>query len=150
MKGILNKVVKQRESFRPFAPVLCMEDVNDFFELENPPIPTQYMLGIYQVRKEKIKEIPSVVHVDGSGRLQALEREMNPDYYDLIKKFGEISGTPVLINTSFNVKGEPIVCNPFDAYKCMMGTEIDALFLGGFLIKRDDNKGDIWDSSLKN
>lgn len=146
MKEVLNKKVKHRESFRPFAPVVCMEDVDKFFELEDPPVPSEYMLGVYQVKKEKRSEIPSVVHVNGSGRLQALRREVNPDYYDLVKKFGELSGTPVLINTSFNIRGEPIVCSPFDAYKCMMGTGIDSLFMGSFLINRSENPRDIWNS----
>lgn len=146
MKEILNKKVKHREAFRPFAPVVCMDDVSDYFELENPPTPSEYMLGVYQIKEDKRSEIPSVVHVNGSGRLQALRREINPDYYDLVKRFGEISGTPVLINTSFNVRGEPIVCNPLDGYKCMMGTGIDALFVDKFLILKDKNKRDAWNS----
>ncbi len=147
MKDILNKKVKHRESFRPFAPVIPIEDVSEYFELEEPPVPAEYMLGVYQIKEQKREDIPSVVHVDGSGRLQALRREMNPDYYDLIKKFEEFSETPILINTSFNIRGEPVVCTPYDGYRCMMGTGIDSLFMGNFLIRSEDNQRDAWDSS---
>ena len=135
MKDILNKKVKHRETFRPFAPVVCKEDVDIFFENDKPlPVPTEYMLMVYQIKKDYRDKISSVVHVDGSGRLQVIKRESNPEYYDLIKEFGKISGIPLLINTSFNVRGEPIVCTPDDAYECMMGTEIDCLFIGNYLV----------------
>ena len=91
------------------------------------------------VVKEWRVKIPSVTHVDGSGRLQTIRREQNQLYYDLIKAFGKLSGIPILINTSFNILGEPIVCSPHDAYKCMMGTGIDYIVMGKFLIKRGDN-----------
>jgi len=104
------------------------------------------MLMVYPVKKEWHKKIPSVTHVDGSGRLQTIRKEDNPLYYDLIKEFGKLSKIPILINTSFNIRGEPIVCSPNDAYRCMMGTGIDYLVAGNFLIKREDNPKDIWDS----
>jgi len=87
-----------------------------------------------------------VTHVDGSGRLQTVRRPQNPLYYDLIKAFGRLSGIPMLVNTSFNIRGEPVVCTPEDAYRCMMGTGIDCLVMEGFLIRREDNPKDIWDS----
>lgn len=147
MKEILNLKVKHREKFRPFAPVICVEDAPKYFECGKPiSESTDFMLMVYPVKKQWQKKIPAVVHVDGSGRLQTIRRSQNPLYYDLVKEFGKLSGIPILINTSFNIRGEPIVCTPCDAYKCMMGTGIDCLVMGKFLIKRDDNPQDIWDS----
>jgi len=147
MKRILNKKVKHREGFRPFAPVVCAEDAPAYFDCDVPLSPaTDFMLMVYPIKKEWQARLPAVTHVDGSGRLQTIRREQNPLYYDLIKSFGAISGVPILVNTSFNIRGEPIVCTPQDAYKCMMGTGIDYLVMGTFLIKRADNPQDIWDS----
>ncbi len=139
MKNILNTKVKHREMFRPFAPVVCVDDAEDFFECDVPiPEPTNYMLIVYPIKKEKQKNIPALVHVDGSGRLQTIRREQNSLYYDLIKQFGKITGIPVLINTSFNVNKEPIVCSPQDALNCIRATEIDYLVLDKFLINKQD------------
>lgn len=150
MRDVLNAKVKHREMFRPFAPVVCVDDVEDNFECNNPvPEPTDYMLMVYPIKKNKQKLIPAATHVDGSGRLQTIRKSQNPSYYDLIKKFGKISGIPILINTSFNIRGEPIVCTPQDAYRCMMGTEIDYLVIGKFLVKRTDNPKDIWNSEVQ-
>jgi carbamoyltransferase len=147
MKEILNLKVKHREKFRPFAPVVCIEDAPKYFKCDKPiPEPTDFMLMVYPIFKKWRGKIPSVTHVDGSGRLQTIRRHQNPLYYDLIKQFGKLSGIPILINTSFNIRGEPIVCIPKDAYKCMMGTGIDYLVIDKFLIKRDDNPKHIWDS----
>jgi len=147
MKEILNLKVKHRERFRPFAPVVCIDDAKKYFSCDNPiPLPTDFMLLVYPIKKEFQVKIPSVTHVDGSGRLQTIRRSQNPLYYDLIKEFGKISGIPILINTSFNIRGEPIVCSYYDAYKCMMGTGIDYLVIDKFLIKREDNPQDMWDS----
>lgn len=147
MQDILNLKVKHREKFRPFAPVVCEDDALKYFECDIPiPETTDYMLMVYPIKKEWQEKIPAVTHVDGSGRLQTVRREQNQLYYDLIKKFGELSGIPILINTSFNIRGEPIVCTPKDAYKCMMGTGIDYLVIGKFLVKREDNPNDMWDS----
>lgn len=147
MQEILNLKVKHREKFRPFAPVICYEDVKKYFDTDNPiPLPTDFMLLVYPIKEKWKKKIPSVTHVDGSGRLQTIRKEQNKKYYSLIKEFEKLSGIPILINTSFNIRGEPIVCSPSDAYKCMMGTEIDYLILEDFLIKRGDNPQDIWDS----
>jgi len=146
-KELLNTKVKHREKFRPFAPVVCEDDALTYFDCDKPvPEPTDYMLMVYPVHKKWHKKIPSVTHVDGSGRLQTIRRDQNHLYYDVIKEFGKLTGIPILINTSFNIRGEPIVCTPFDAYKCMMGTGIDYLVMDKFLIKRDDNPKDMWDS----
>ncbi len=147
MKDILNTKVKHREKFRPFAPVVCVEDALTYFDCDDPiPLPTDFMLMVYPIHKKWQRRIPAVTHVDGSGRLQSVRRFQNPLYYDLIKAFGKLSGIPILINTSFNIRGEPIVCTPFDAYKCMMGTGIDYLVMDKFLVKREDNLRDAWDS----
>jgi len=146
-KELLNTKVKHREKFRPFAPVVCEDDALKYFDCDNPiPEPTDYMLMVYPIFKKWHDKIPSVTHVDGSGRLQTIRRAQNVLYYDLIKEFGKLSGIPILINTSFNIRGEPIVCNPHNAYKCMMGTGIDCLVMDKFLIWRKDNLKDIWDS----
>ncbi len=147
MQKILNLKVKHRESYRPFAPVICVEDAKTYFECDKEiPLTTDFMLMVYPIKEKYHKIIPAVTHVDGSGRLQTIRRGQNERYYDLIKEFGKLSGIPILINTSFNIRGEPIVCTPYDSYRCMMGTGIDYLVIGNYLIKREDNKQDIWDS----
>ncbi len=147
MQEILNLKVKHREKFRPFAPVICEEDALKYFECDNPiPPPTDFMLMVYPIKKQWHKKIPSVTHIDGSGRLQTIRKDQNKMYHNVIKEFGKLSGIPILVNTSFNIRGEPIVCAPKDAYKCMMGTGIDYLVAGNFIIKRGDNPKDIWDS----
>ena len=104
------------------------------------------MLFVYPVKKSKRKIIPAVTHIDGTARLQTINKKQNPVYYNLIKEFEKLSKVPVLINTSFNIRGEPIVCRPEDAYRCMMGTGIDYLVMDKFLIKREDNPQHIWNS----
>lgn len=147
MQEILNLKVKHRERFRPFAPVVCEDDALKYFECDKPlPFPTDFMLMVYQIKKKWHKKIPAVTHIDGSGRLQTIRESQNPLYYNLIKEFGKLSRIPILINTSFNIRGEPIVNTPYDAYKCMMGTGIDYLVIDKFLIKRGDNPKDMWDS----
>jgi len=147
MQEILNLKVKHREKFRPFAPVVCEDDALKYFECDIPiPEPTDFMLMVYPIRKKWHKKIPAVTHVDGSGRLQTIKKNQNHLYYNLIKEFGKLSGIPILINTSFNIRGEPIVCTYHDAYKCMMGTGIDYLIIDKFLIKREENSRDMWDS----
>src|SRR3989338_2281609 len=146
-KELLNTKVKHREKFRPFAPVVCDDDAKHYFDTDIPiPEPTDYMLMVYPIKEKWHSKIPSVTHVDGSGRLQTVKRSDNSLYYDVIKEFGRLSSIPILIKTSFNIRGEPIVCSPYDAYKCMMGTGIDCLVIGNFLVKRDDNIKDAWDS----
>lgn len=147
MQNILNLKVKHREKFRPFAPVILFEKVHEWFESDDPvPEPADYMLMVYPIKKAKRKLIPAVTHVDGSGRLQVIRKHQQPLYYGVIKEFENLSGVPILINTSFNIRGEPIVCTPKHAYKCMMGTGIDYLSMGKYLIKREDNPKDMWDS----
>lgn len=141
------KIVFSGNSFRPFAPVVCEDDALTYFDCDTPiPLPTDFMLMVYPIKKEWHKKIPAVTHVDGSGRLQTIRESQNPLYYNLIKEFGKLSGIPILINTSFNIRGEPIVCTPFDAYRCMMGTGIDTLVIDKFIINREDNPQDMWDS----
>jgi len=144
MKNILNQKVKHREQFRPFAPVITKENVHEYFDIDKDEEP--FMLFVYPFKENKKKLVPSVVHVDGTGRLQTISKEENFLYYSLIKEFEKLSGIPILINTSFNIRGEPIVCTPEDAYKCMMGTGIDYLVIDKFLVKRQDNPKDMWDS----
>jgi len=143
MKDILNDKVKHREDFRPFAPVTTIEDFKKYFESDHGDT---FMLFVYPIKKDKQRTIPSVTHVDGTGRIQTVSREQNKRYYQVIKEFEKLSGVPVLINTSFNIRGEPIVCTPEDAYRCMMGTGIDYLVMENFLIGRADNPKDMWDS----
>lgn len=144
MKDIINAKVKHREMFRPFAPVIAEEDVHDFFEMDKDEEP--FMLFVYPIKEDKRALIPAVTHVDGSGRLQTTNKKQNPRYYAVIKEFEKLSKVPVLINTSFNIRGEPIVCTPQDAYRCMMGTGIDYLVIDKFLIARANNPKDMWDS----
>jgi len=162
MQKILNLKVKYRESFRPFAPSILKEDVKDWFNFvgESP-----YMLMVADINQEKkiemtesqkklfgidklnIKrsEIPAVTHVDYSSRLQTVNKETNPKYYDLISKFKEKTSCPIIINTSFNVRGEPIVRSPTDAFNCFMGTELDYLVIGNCILDKKKQK-----SVLKN
>ncbi|MEE9270355.1 MAG: carbamoyltransferase [Candidatus Krumholzibacteria bacterium] len=135
-KDVVNMKIKFRESFRPFAPTVLEERVSDYFELD---VPSPYMLLVAQVREDK-REIPSVTHVDGSARIQTVNREENQLYYDLIKRFDEKTGCPVIINTSFNVRGEPIVCTPHDAYMCFMRTNMDVLVIDRFYLEKKDQK----------
>lgn len=147
MQKILNLKVKHREKFRPFAPAVCADDALTYFACDTPvPEATDFMLMVYPIRPEWREKIPAVTHVDGSGRLQTVRRAQNPRYYDMIKAFGRRSGIPIVVNTSFNIRGEPIVMTPQDAYRCMMGTGIDALVMDTFLIRRADNPKDMWDS----
>jgi carbamoyltransferase len=132
MKDILNERIKKREPFRPFAPSILEERVGDYFE-QSHPAPT--MLMVYQIRPERRTEIPAVTHIDGSGRLQTVTREVNARYYQLISDFDALTGVPVLLNTSFN-ENEPIVCTPRDAIGCFAKTRMDVLYLGNHAVRR--------------
>ena len=132
MKDTLNERIKKREPFRPFAPSILEERTADYFE-QSHPAPT--MLMVYQVRPERRAEIPAVTHVDGSGRLQTVSREVNPRYYQLISDFNELTGVPVVLNTSFN-ENEPIVCTPRHAIDCFLKTRMDVLYLGNYAVRR--------------
>jgi carbamoyltransferase len=151
MQKLLNIKVKYRESFRPFAPSVLREDVSHWFEMDYD---SPYMLLVADVVKNKRREmtaeeqglfgidklnvprseIPSVTHVDYSARVQTVHKETNPRYYALIERFKELSGCPVIVNTSFNVRGEPIICTPEDAFRCFMGTELDVLAIGNTIL----------------
>src|SRR5260370_6839306 len=132
MKKILNRRIKHREIFRPFAPSILAESTAEYFEKWHP---SPFMTLAYSVRPEKRGEIPAPTHVDGTGRLQTVTREANPRYHALISAFRDLTGVPVLLNTSFN-DNEPIVCCPEEAIDCFLRTQMDALVLGGFLISR--------------
>jgi len=154
MQAQMNIKIKFREGFRPFAPSVLRERVADYFEMN---CDSPYMLLVAPVRKERQiamsaeqrklwgieqlnvvrSDIPAVTHIDYSARVQTVSRETNPDYYDLISEFERLTGCAVLVNTSFNVRGEPIVCTPEDAYRCFMRTHIDCLVLGPFLLEKE-------------
>lgn len=133
MKDIINSKVKHRESFRPFAPVVLEEECGRYFTSE---VPSPYMLRVYPVREEALELIPAVTHVDGTGRVQTIRRDQNPLYHAVVKKFGELTGVPVLLNTSLNIRGEPIVRTPGDAVQAYLGSDMDALFIGPYLVRK--------------
>lgn len=155
MQKNLNLKVKFRESFRPFAPSVLSEDVSDWFELDGD---SPYMLMVQDVKEKHRKEmteeqkalfgieklnvprssIPAITHVDYSARIQTVHKETNPKYHALIRKFKEKTGCPLVVNTSFNVRGEPIVCTPEDAFRCFMGTNLDVLVVGNCYMKKED------------
>jgi len=131
MKDILNAKIKHRESFRPFAPSILEEYASEYFEID---VPSPYMLMVAPVKKPK--EIPAVTHVDGTGRLQTVSKNTNSLYYDLISEFKKITGVPVIINTSMNVMGEPIVNTPEQAYQMIVKTDMDCIVMGNNLVKK--------------
>ena len=132
MKDILNEKIKHRESFRPFAPSILEEHASEYFDID---IPSPYMLMVTNVKQPE--KIPAVTHVDGTGRLQTVSAESNSLYYDLISEFYKITGIPVLINTSMNVMGEPIVNTPEQAYQMIVKTDMDCIIMGNNLIFSD-------------
>lgn len=133
MKEILNARIKHREAFRPFAPSVLVERQTEIFEQDHP---SPFMLHVYKIRPEWRDRLSAVNHVDDTGRLQTVSRHENPLYYDLISRFGEKSGIPVILNTSFN-ENEPIVCQPFQAIECFMRTKMDVLVIGSFFCQKD-------------
>jgi carbamoyltransferase len=160
MQSVLNLKIKYRESFRPFAPSVLREHVAEWFDLDQD---SPYMLivadvaaqhridaagadkGLFGIEKLKVPRstIPAVTHVDYSARIQTVHADTNPRYHALISSFHEKTGCPVLINTSFNVRGEPIVCTPEDAFRCLMGTEMDALVIGNCVLMKTDQDSDL-------
>ncbi|MEP1143701.1 MAG: carbamoyltransferase C-terminal domain-containing protein [Henriciella sp.] len=132
MKEILNRKIKRRESFRPFAPSVLEDFVGEWFE-EDDKVP--FMMQVFQIRDEKRRHIPAVTHADGSGRLQTVYRHTNPRYAALIEAFCEITGVPMVLNTSFN-ENEPVVCRPEEALACFLRTKMDVLVLGDWLVER--------------
>jgi carbamoyltransferase len=153
MQKKMNLKIKFRESFRPFAPSILNEEVSNYFEIDRG---SPYMLLVTDVKKEIRRDmteeeknlfgidklnivrskIPAITHVDYSARLQTVHKDTNPKYWNMIKAFQDLSGCPVIVNTSFNVRGEPIVCSPIDAYKCFMRTEMDYLIMGNYLLDK--------------
>jgi len=131
MKDILNEKIKHRESFRPFAPSILEEYISEYFDIDKP---SPYMLMVAPVKKPK--NIPAVTHVDGTGRLQTVSKNTNPLYYDLINEFYKITKVPVIINTSMNVMGEPIVNTPEQAYQMIVKTDMDCLVMGNNLVRK--------------
>jgi carbamoyltransferase len=157
MQSQMNLKIKFRESFRPFAPSVLREHVSDWFELDadspymllvapvrttrRVPVPEGYdrLTGIAKLNAAR-SEIPAVTHVDYSARVQTVRREDSARYFDLLTAFHALTGCPVLVNTSFNVRGEPIVCRPSEAFICFMRTEMDALVIGNFLLRKEHQK----------
>jgi carbamoyltransferase len=132
MKNILNLKIKRRESFRPFAPSILREKVGDWF-LRDEDVP--FMLQVLPIRPERRSQIPAVTHVDGTGRLQTVDRASNPRYHALIEAFDRLTGVPMVLNTSFN-ENEPVVCRPEQALDCFLRTKMDVLVLGDHFIRR--------------
>ena len=158
MQKHLNLKVKYRESFRPFAPSILRENVEDWFEYKTD---SPYMLFVANLKKDrrrimtkdeislfgidklnvKRSSVPAITHIDYSARLQTVHADTNPRYHAIISKFKEKTGCPIIVNTSFNVRGEPIICSPTDAFKCFMGTELDILAIGDYVLyKNQQNK----------
>lgn len=133
MKDKINSEVKFREAYRPFAPSAIIEAKDDFFDLE---VEAPFMLKVCNVLKEKQDVIPAVTHVDGSARLQTVRKELHPRYYEVIEKLGRKTGVPVVLNTSFNIQGEPVVESPKDAIRCFFSTGLDALVIGNYLLSK--------------
>lgn len=166
MQSVMNLKIKYRESFRPFAPAILFEKVNDFFELQEE---SPYMLLVSQIKEnhkiqtksddknifgiDKLNQlrssIPSVTHVDYSARIQTVHKDTNPFFYNIISEFDKLTRCPVLVNTSFNIRGEPIVCTPEDAYRCFMRTNIDYLVLQNFILSKKEQKAIAQDESWK-
>ena len=149
----MNLKIKFREGFRPFAPTVLEEDVRDHFELDRP---SPYMLLVVPVREEKRvslpanynelslserlyflrSDLPAITHVDYSARIQTVNRKVNPRYWGVINAFKQLTGYGIVVNSSFNVRGEPIVCTPEEAYRCFMRTEMDCLVMGDFVLDK--------------
>ncbi len=136
MKDLLNKRVKHREHFRPFAPSVIEEDAKDFFMMNGSPSP--FMLLALDVVREKADIVPAIVHVDGTARVQTVDRTSNPVYRKLIEEFKKLTGVPLVLNTSFNLKGEPVVSSPEDAIKSFLATRIDVLAIGNYIVEKKD------------
>jgi carbamoyltransferase len=132
IKDVLNAKIKRRESFRPFAPSILRESVAEWFETDDD---VPFMMQVFQIRSKYRDMIPAVIHVDGTGRLQTVHKETNPRYYRLIEHFRDLTGIPLVLNTSFN-ENEPVVCYPEEALDCFLRTQMDLLVLGNFFVAR--------------
>jgi carbamoyltransferase len=153
----MNLKIKYREGFRPFAPTVIEEDIPEFFDMDRP---SPYMLMVIPVKEERRNphpvnyddlaiydrlyhlrsDVPAITHIDFSARIQSVNKETNPRYWALINEFKKQTGYGVIVNTSFNVRGEPIVCSPDDAFRCFMRTEMDVLVLENYLFVKEDQK----------
>ena len=147
MKDIINAKVKFREAFRPFAPAVLKEHAHEYFDMP-PGMDAPYMLLVPTVRADKRAVIPAVTHQDGTGRVQTVTETTNGRYYRLIRAFGRLTGVPVVINTSFNVRGEPIVCSPADAYHTFVHTGIDVLVVGDYIVTQKPDPVD-YDAGMR-
>jgi carbamoyltransferase len=164
MQRLLNLKVKYRESFRPFAPSVLREDVAQWFELDDDSpymllvadvVPrrrrpmTEEQANLFGIEKLNVprSEIPAVTHVDYSARVQTVSKEINPRYYALIKRFKELTGCSVLVNTSFDVRGEPIICTPKDAFRCFMVSQLDVLVVEKAYLEKSTQRPDVSDYS---
>ncbi len=138
MKDIVNVKIKFREPFRPFAPSILSEKVTDYFDIKESEIqyPTRFMLYVVDVNNNKKEILPAITHVDGTGRLQSVYKELNPKYYNLIDTFGQATGVPVILNTSFNLKGEPVVNTPAEAFNSFYKSGMDYLILGNYIVDK--------------
>ncbi|MCK5017826.1 MAG: hypothetical protein KAS32_12255, partial [Candidatus Peribacteraceae bacterium] len=136
----VNLKIKFRESFRPFAPTVLEERSSEYFDLDRP---SPYMLLVADVKPEKREEVPAITHIDGTARIQTISASENSKYHSLISEFAKNTGCPVIINTSFNVRGEPIVESPNNAINCFLHTQMDFLVLGNYIISKADLTGDL-------
>jgi carbamoyltransferase len=150
MKEIVNEKIKFREPFRPFAPAVIESCANEFFTTPglDENLIARYMLLVSPVAEDKQAIVPATTHVGGTGRLQTVRRAWNQRYYDLIHRFGQATGVPVLLNTSFNLRGEPIVNTPQNAFNTFVGSDIDVLVLDNFIVRKED-MGARWDPTYK-
>jgi len=153
-QSVMNLKIKYRESFRPFAPTVLEENVSEYFDIDRPspymllvanirqekrlPMPSHDNMGIMERLKIKRSDIPAVTHLDYSARIQTVNAEDKPDYHEIIKEFENLTGCPVIVNTSFNVRGEPIVCTPEQAYQCFMRTEMDVLVIEDCILYKEE------------
>jgi carbamoyltransferase len=173
MQATMNLKIKFRESFRPFAPVVLQEHVHEWFDMrkdqESPymllvaPVLERHRATIASADREKMSQdpdlrhrlnvvrssVPAITHVDYSARVQTVDRERNPRFHRLMEAFNKLTGCPVLVNTSFNVRGEPIVCTPEDAYRCFLATEMDALVLENFVVLKSQLNGVVADEKTR-
>lgn len=138
MQRNLNLKIKYRESFRPFAPAILAEDLQEWFILKNVSPYMLFTADLSDSKRNPNSVIPAVTHIDFSARVQTVHRETNPEFYQLLVEFKKLTGCPILINTSFNIRGEPIVCTPEDAFRCFMGTEMDSLIIGNCRLDKSD------------
>ena len=151
----MNLKIKYRESFRPFAPSVLEEHVAEWFDLDRPspymllvaPVSPKRRVPVEGVDRERFgveklhvarSLVPAITHIDYSARVQSVSEDTNPRYYQLIRAFEERTGCPMVVNTSFNVRGEPLVCSPLDAYRCFMRTEMDYLVLGNYILSKNE------------